>query len=153
MGEKKAISDFRIELGSKITSQSSRNSVRSTEDWFPLGTEQQFVDRFIANYAKRIGERNANFALKPPYMKVLFDVVRQEWVNIPQLIAVVKAQLDNIKNTSAKDADGLYIIERDGEELDLLENVIKHHPDDWDKIPLLNEYVDVMMTSRQVSWQ
>jgi len=76
------------------------------------------------------------------------DQDAKPWFEVPYLSEMGKEILNNIRR-APKDDEGLYLFEKDCEPITIWEQVFKLYKLNWQKIPLLVEYINTVLRSRQ----
>lgn len=64
------------------------------------------------------------------------------------LVSVLRKLLDDLKTNSPKDHHNLLVLETENPTIVLFNGICRGHNDDWNTVPLLNEFTETMLHSR-----
>eukprot|EP00026_Physarum_polycephalum_P000098 Phypoly_transcript_00098.p1 GENE.Phypoly_transcript_00098~~Phypoly_transcript_00098.p1 ORF type:complete len:2137 (+),score=447.21 Phypoly_transcript_00098:354-6764(+) len=150
-GEKKAAQDlFRIKFDSEVFKRNSEGTEEGKSE--ELDAEKavkgvlKLLPHYVAAYEKRIVPRNPDWKENYEYFEKFISFAPKTWPQIPELVEVVRAQINRIKDEASKDDDGLYIIPSDDKFTSVL-SIVEDMPNKlWEGI--VAEVVDLTMHSR-----
>eukprot|EP00456_Euglypha_rotunda_P049122 TRINITY_DN3939_c0_g1_i2.p1 TRINITY_DN3939_c0_g1~~TRINITY_DN3939_c0_g1_i2.p1 ORF type:complete len:345 (+),score=82.22 TRINITY_DN3939_c0_g1_i2:83-1036(+) len=107
--------------------------------WLRLVQLHQWDDPECPPDSKEKRKRNARGAK---------EAVATPWFEVPILVEWGTEILNFLKR-APKDEEGLYIFNKDIEPILILEQVWKMYKQNWNKIPFLVEYINIILRSRQ----
>jgi hypothetical protein len=138
LGEKRAAEDFRVHL--QTTWTMSFNKRVRLADWL------------IQCYDERVSTKNPDWREKIDYFAPLITIVGSSWHQIPVLKNRFAQLLTDATKRLEKDDEGLFIIESDDEVIHYYNQMMTLHPgNEWHDIPLLVEFTEFILRSRQAS--
>jgi hypothetical protein len=142
-GEKRAAEEFRVNMHNLST---GLNEMKAKMKKNPE-IVNKFVQQFYKAYEDRIKVTKPNWRSDLSYSLVLFDVLHKQWLSIPELVQIFTQLLEDIKKLP-KDRDGLAILESDHNVISV-GNTLLGVTKNWFEVPLLAEYVELVLKSRQ----
>ncbi len=138
LGEKRAAEDFRVHL--QTTWTMSFNKRVRLADWL------------IQCYDERVSTKNPEWREKIDYFAPLITIVGSSWHQIPLLKNRFAQLLTDAAKRLEKDDEGLFIIETDDEVIHYYNQLMTlHGGEEWHDIPLLVEFTEFILRSRQAS--
>ncbi len=142
-GEKRAAEEFRVNMHN---GSSGLNDMKAKMKKKPE-VANKFVQQFYKAYEDRVKAVKPNWRSDLSYSLVLFDILHKQWLSIPELVQIFTQLLEDIKKLP-KDHDGLAILESDHDAISV-GNTLLGVTKNWFDVPLLAEYVELVLKSRQ----
>jgi hypothetical protein len=100
-------------------------------------------------YKKRVGEKVPNWE-SLAIQRVIFDAAGPHWHTSEHLVALLSAQLQDLKTVATKDQDGVLVLPKSHPAVSLFSSVLGYITSDAkavDEVPLVREYVDLLIRS------